>query len=80
MKTLTLIIAALAVSGCATNPDGTMTDGSKTAWVVGGILVGAGIIAAATSDSGGDDDDGLNCYWVVGTDNNGHQTSRQVCR
>ena len=58
MRKLITLIAALALTGCATNGE---FDGGKTALLIGGLIVAG--VALSQSDSGPADS---NCYWVVG--------------
>ena len=61
-----LILAALVMAGCTTNGQ---FDSGKTA-----LLVGAVVIGSLAASSGNSENNGSNCYWVVGS--NG---STQVC-
>jgi hypothetical protein len=71
-----LVIFALAMAGCATTPDGEMTDGSKTAWLVGGVLVGSAIIAMALSDDSDDSEPERDCFIRLNPDG----SSETICR
>ena len=76
MKTTQLIVLALLLAGCATTPDGELTDGSKTAWMVGGMVVGSLIIAAALKDDGGSEEEEWDCFIRLNPDG----SSEQICR
>lgn len=68
MKKIITLIAALALSGCATNGE---FDAGKTALLVVGVAV-VGAVAASGDSSG---PSSPNCHFVVGP--NG---STQICR
>lgn len=76
MKTTQLIVLALLLAGCATTPDGELTDGSKTAWMVGSVVVGSLIIAAALKDDGGSEEEEWDCFIRLNPDG----SSEQICR
>ena len=74
---MTVMALALILTGCATTPEGELTDGSKTAWVVGSVLVGSAIIAIALKDDGGgESEDEWDCFIRLNPDG----SSDQVCR
>lgn len=76
MNRLCLTILAMTLAGCATTPDGELTDGSKTAWVVGSVLVGSAIIAMAVNDGGDDSEPEQDCFIRLNPDG----TSNHICR
>ena len=76
MKTTQLIVLALLLAGCATTPEGELTDGSKTAWMVGSVLVGSAIIAMAVKDDGGSEEPERDCFIRLNPDG----TSNHICR
>lgn len=67
MRKIIVLIAALSLTGCATNGE---FDAGKTALLVIGVVAVGVALCSSNSSS-----DGSNCHWVVGP--NG---STQVCR
>ena len=73
---MAVMALALILTGCATTPEGELTDGSKTAWVVGSVLVGSAIIAMAVSDDDSAPEQERNCFIRLNPDG----SSDQICR
>ena len=68
---------ALMLTGCATTPEGELTDGSKTALVLGSVaLVGAAVMIAVNDDDRNGQGNQHSCFIRLNPDG----SSDQICR